>query len=290
MPKNKQIKSRKTRAIIFSIAGLFIILGIAVWITGGWRWDMLGNKVILERANHPFAYALYLILAGIIFTKDRLGFRALCDRTARKPIGAIIAVLAGFLIFLLTAHFIAPHNHPLWNLDTQIDLGTYYHSILLFAGGMFILTIYDFEKSAKKKAPWGWFPILAVFWGISIDELISFHNGIPSYLEKTGLYSGIGDSNLPEWPILLAPVAICFAIYFVLFAKSRLSGNRSLIVLGAIALAIWVFAFSAEMLLAVEMNHKLQVGIEEGAELVGSSMFLILFILYYRKEKKSRIS
>ncbi len=267
-----------------------ILLGITIWITGGWRWELLGNEVILERANHPFAYALYLILAGIIFTKDRLGFRALCDRTARKPIGIIIAVLAGLLIFLLAAHFIAPHNHPLWNLDTQIDLGTYYHSILLFAGGIFILTIYDLEKSAKRKAPWGWFPILAVFWGISIDELISFHNGIPSYLEKTGLYSGIGESNLPEWPILLAPVAIMFAIYFVLFAKSRLSGNRSLIVLGGFALLIWIFAFSAEMLLALEMNHKLQVGIEEGAELVGSSMFLILFIVYYRRAKEKRLT
>jgi len=282
-----QTKSQKTRAAILSISGVMVILGIAVWITGGWRWELLGNKVILERANHPFAYALYLILAGIIFTKDRLGFRALCDRTARKPISIIIAVLAGLLIFLLAAHFIAPHNHPLWNLDTQIDLGTYYHSILLFAGGIFILTIYDFEKASKKKAVWGWIPILAVFWGISIDELISFHNGIPSYLEKTGLYSGIGESNLPEWPILLAPVAILFAIYFVLFAKSRLSGNRSLIVLGGFALVIWIFAFSAEMLLALEMNHKLQVGIEEGAELVGSSMFVILFIVYYRRAKES---
>lgn len=287
MSEIKSKSSQKTRAVIFSIAGLLILLGIAVWITGGWRWNLLGNKVILERANHPFAYALYLILAGIIFTKDRLGFRALCDKTARKPIGVIIAVLAGLTVFFLAAHFIAPHNHPLWNLDVQTDLGTYYHSILLFAGGMFILTIYDFEKASKKKAVWGWIPILAVFWGISIDELISFHNGIPSYLEKTGLYSGIGDSNLPEWPILLAPIAICFAIYFVLFAKSRLSGNRSLIVLGASALVIWVFAFSAEMLLATSMNHKIQVGIEEGAELIGSSMFTLLFILYYRKAKKN---
>ena len=282
-----QIKSSKTRAVIFSVAGLMILLGITIWITGGCRWEMLGTKVILERANHPFAYALYLILAGIIFTKDRLGFRALCDRTAGKSIGRITAILAFFTAFFMTTHFIAPHNHPLWNLDTQIDLGTYYHSILLFAGGMFILTIYDFEKAAQKKAVWGWIPILAVFWGISIDELISFHNGIPSYLEKTGLYSGIGESNLPEWPILLAPVAILFAIYFVLFAKSRLSGNRSLIVLGGFALVIWIFAFSAEMLLALEMNHKLQVGIEEGAELVGTSMFLLLFIVYYRRAKES---
>ncbi len=285
MPKNRQIKSRKTRAVIFSIAGLFIILGIAVWITGGWRWDMLGNKVILERANHPFAYALYLILAGIIFTKDRLGFRALCERIGNKPIGVIIAVLAGLTVFLLAAHFIAPHNHPLWNLDVQTDLGTYYHSILLFAGGMFVLSIYDFEKSAKKKAVWGWIPILAVFWGISIDELISFHNGIPRYLEKTGLYSGIGDSNLPEWPILLAPIAIIVVIYFVAFARSRLSENKNLLILGSLALVIWVFAFSAEMFLATSMNHKLQVGIEEGAELIGSSMFTLFFIKYFRKIK-----
>jgi hypothetical protein len=285
VPKNRQIKSRKTRAVIFSIAGLFIILGIAVWITGGWRWEILGNRVILERANHPFAYALYLILAGIIFTKDRLGFRALCERTANKPIGVIIAVLAGLTVFLLAAHFIAPHNHPLWNLDVQTDLGTYYHSILLFAGGMFVLSIYDFEKSAKKKAVWGWIPILAVFWGISIDELISFHNGIPRYLEKTGLYSGIGDSNLPEWPILLAPIAIIVVIYFVAFARSRLSENKNLLILGSLALVIWVFAFSAEMFLATSMNHKLQVGIEEGAELIGSSMFTLLFIKYFRKIK-----
>jgi len=285
VPKNRQIKSRKTRAVIFSIAGLFIILGIAVWITGGWRWDMLGNKVILERANHPFAYALYLILAGIIFTKDRLGFRALCERIGNKPIGVIIAVLAGLTVFLLAAHFIAPHNHPLWNLDVQTDLGTYYHSILLFAGGMFVLSIYDFEKSAKKKAVWGWIPILAVFWGISIDELISFHNGIPRYLEKTGLYSGIGDSNLPEWPILLAPIAIIVVIYFVAFARSRLSENKNLLILGSLALVIWVFAFSAEMFLATSMNHKLQVGIEEGAELIGSSMFTLFFIKYFRKIK-----
>jgi len=266
------------------IAGALFIFGVVVWITGGFVANPFGIRIVVERANHPFAYMLWTLFFGMIFSKDRLGLTDICSRIGSKRSTSVVITLIAAIAFFELCHFIAPEANLFWNLDSESGLATYYHSFLLFVNGMCILSIFDRERSAGKKGALLWIPILILFWGLSIDELVGFHNGVPRYLEKIGLYHGSIGSGIPEWPVLLAPVAIAFVIYLFIFIWKRLWGKGHLFALCSIAVVIWVFAYSAEMLLATSLNHQIQVGLEEGAELLGTSLMLIVFLFYCGKE------
>ncbi len=279
----------KKHPIVSSIAGALFIFGVVVWITGGFDASPFGIRIVVERANHPFAYMLWVLLFGMIFSKDRLGFTDICSRIGSKKPSSVIPILVAAIVIFELCHFIAPEANLFWNLDSESGLATYYHSFLLFANGVCILSIFDRERSTEKKGAFWWTPILILFWGLSIDELVGFHNGVPRYLQKIGLYEGSIGNGIPEWPILLAPVAIAVVIYFLIFIWKRFRGKGYLIALCFTAVAIWVLAYSAEMLLATSLNHQIQVGLEEGAELLGTSLMLIVFLFFSQKKPPFKV-
>ncbi|HHS50376.1 MAG TPA: hypothetical protein ENN07_04595 [candidate division Zixibacteria bacterium] len=167
-------------------------------------------------------------------------------------------------------------------MDVGTDLGTAYHSLLLFLTGGLVLLIYDFER-AHKEPSFGWIPVLAVFWGISIDELAELHNNAPEFLESLGLAGRVQTLSIPRWPIVLAPIAIVVVVYFTIFFIKKFKRMPRLFQLSVCASVIWFIAFWMEMLMATSMPHKLQVGIEEGLEKLGTSMFFVIFLSYYRR-------
>ncbi|HHS51059.1 MAG TPA: hypothetical protein ENN07_08095 [candidate division Zixibacteria bacterium] len=270
--------------VLYTLAGVFVLFGVFVLITGGWTFEIFRQPASLTRANHPFSWALYLILAGVIFTDGRLGFSRLVDRVAELRPRKVFLYLMIIIALLEIAHFAFGLKSKLWHLDSQVDFGTYYHCILLFFTGTVLLKMMDAERERGIRKTWGWIPVMIVFFGISIDELISFHNGIPGHLKDLGILPRDADFGVPKWPILLAPLALAVVIYFFAFLWKRLKKHPPLNKLLVAAIVIWVLAYASELLLATGMNHLLQVGLEEGLEKLGSSMFLVIFLDYYRRE------
>ncbi len=273
----------KNHPIIATIALLLLLLGLAVWITGGFRTEIFGAPLILERPNHPFAYMFMILMIGVLFTRDHLALDTFRRKTRSVRLLTFEIALLVLIIIFEIGHFIAYDYSSFWNMDSERDLATYYHTALLFFNGMLIFTIYLSEKRNTGKSEFGWLPILALFWGLTIDELVGFHNGIPRYLESLGLIESGGDSTIPLWPIFLAPLAIAVVIYLAIFFWKRFRGKRRLLVAFLVAMGIWGLAYGAEMLLATSMKHRTQVGLEEGAELLGTSLMAIVFMLFSRE-------
>jgi len=284
----KKENSISAHSWIYSISGLLVVFGLIIWITGGFTFELLGNRVSVQMANHPFSYAIWVLIAGLVFTKDRLGFPNLFDKIQAFKTSQILFVLLSITAFFELGHFIAPLNSAFWNLDSESGLATYYQSAMLFSTGACVFMLYQKERLEGIPKPSGWLPILVVFWGLAIDELVAFHNGMPKYLSKLGLYSGGGSTNFPMWVVFLAPLALAVVIYLISFILKRFKGKKGLLLLSLLALVVWVLAYLSELLLVTSLNHQLQVGIEEGAELLGTSLFFCVFAGYKSNYAKAR--
>ncbi len=227
-----------------------------------------------RKLNNPLAGLLVsLLLLAAVNPTRRDHWTAGLWRAFVSPLWpwamAALIALEGFLLHI----HLGTHNHPLWDLDFERGVGTYLSTLLLFALAWAAFGVREFNQAMTEADRRGWTVIAALFLYLSMDECIGVHDEIGDW--ATGLFQNSPAFHwMHEWLWFYAPF-IALASGFLLVFFWRATGGRA---------RFWVFAglFMWFAAIAFEATNradyipwKLSVGLEETAEMLGSTLLLI---------------
>lgn len=244
----------------------------------------------MTRPNYPFAYGLGMMMIGVGLSKNWRLSGSVSARLVRLSFWERL-VLFLIPIALLQALFYLLPNNEFWNLDSEGDVGTFYSAVALFFAGLIVYDIFRLEKGMGATRREAWLPILFLFWGLSIDELVSAHNATVHFLRQLGLFGEISQHSerYEQWPwvIFLSPFAIAVIFYMKRFFTDRFHHCRRSFILSGIGLVVWINAYLFEIMVATSFPRKLQGGIEEGSELLGTTLFGLAFLEFFAYTARS---
>ena len=221
----------------------------------------------------------------------------------RKHIATTIAVLAAVNLIILLAMYL--HRTGALGSDWRVDMvagefnlagenkfSVWYSSMLLLlvslgALGCFALELQQRQEMRERVLSYGWALVALLFVGLSLDELGSIHERIPSlpgmYSPAAGLHGWVG--------VLIVPIALV-GLFVVAFATLRVRQSPA---------AFWLMLLGLFLFLSVPIQEHLEVAaklaadprqgsgrpaasavLEEGTEIFGSLCFLASTLLYLR--------
>jgi hypothetical protein len=180
-----------------------------------------------------------------------------------------------------------PRGFGQLDLELEGNFAAWYSSALLLMAGSAAFMI-AFGPPIVRDRPRLHFPVWMAggfaFVGLAIDEMLEFH-------ERLGVwYSGrYGDSRwlspglygVFDWLVVLLPGIVVFVASAYLVIRSWLSVHRVSRNAAAWALACWIGTLCSEFIQAqlfrVNIVHSVEGAIEEGFEIIGSTLFFFAF-------------
>lgn len=209
-------------------------------------------------------------------------------------------------VIFIVLHLLVGQKFDIINLDQEGNLTAWYSSAKLLALSALCLMIWSTERLLKATKQWKltvlWLLVAAVFLGLSMDETASIHERLARFVMQES-YVGLdiretvldGDSTKDSfaWVLILLPVIVTVAVFFLIFFYSRLYRNRTGYVPALIALTMFLIAVGMEATVyftpsmadwdsSMLAKYKLGIAMEETAEIMGSTLFLIAFWRYWR--------
>ena len=280
IPKFSKKRNIGFRFIMYILAGVAFTITLIVAITSGGLFTILGIPISITRTRRPFVYGLVALMIECITSIHRNPLYTAQSYLSRQKIMNILILLLIPIFILQFGYFLTPEDNVFWDLDEEDGIGTYYAGFLLFIVGSIIYNIYCIEKRKTESKVNGWLPILILFWAISVEELLAIHGRIPDYLNDIGLFS----FSMPRWywVFFLAPFAVIIIVFMAKFFFQKFRKYKNVLLLAVISLALWIVAYFSEMLMGTNLNSQIQISIEEGVELLGTSFFGLTFLLYLR--------
>ncbi len=227
-----------------------------------------------RKLNNPLAGLLVSLLAlAAVNPARRDRWTAALARAFASPLWpwamAALIALEGFLLHI----HLKTHNHPLWDLDFERGVGTYLSTLLLFALAWAAISVRLLGRAATEADRRGWTALAALFLYLSMDECIGVHDEISDW--ATGLFQGSQAFHwMHEWLWFYAPFIALAAGYLLVFFWRATSGRARLWVLAGLFLWFAAIAFEATNR-ADYIPWKLSVGLEEAAEMLGTTLLLI---------------
>ncbi|UCD74832.1 MAG: hypothetical protein JSV91_13725 [Phycisphaerales bacterium] len=182
------------------------------------------------------------------------------------------------------------------SLRDEGTLATWYSSALLLAAGFVALlnARYVAPNSAKPRTQTiGWAILALVLIGLSADEICQVHEWIGGALNRQlAVSAGTAESKpLPAstaWLLALCPVIAGVAVFMLLFFWRGLGQCRASRRLAFLGLACWVAVIVAEFVegraSSAGADRGFQPAIEEGMEIIGTTLLLIAFTRFFRAE------
>lgn len=230
----------------------------------------------------------------------------------RRTVIAVFAAIITMDIVLVALHLLIGETFDIINLDQEGNLTAWYSSskLLILAALCFMVWSTERVVLAGKKQ-WRltilWLLVAAVFLGLSMDETASIHERLARFVMQES-YVGLdiresvldGDSTKDSfaWVLILSPVILIVSVFFLVFFYSRLFATRTGYVPALIALTMFLIAVGMEATVYFTPSmsewdanmlskYKFGIALEETAEMMGSTLFLLAFWRYWRFLKES---
>jgi hypothetical protein len=146
-----------------------------------------------------------------------------------------------------------------------------------------------------------WIAAACVFLALSIDETAQIHervgvvfsffaNRIPYLSDENRVFVLLPYRDAGGWVLLLLPFIVAFVAVIITVSRTWLAFNPRSRALALAAVACWVGVIIAELVEAQQvrlgMARSLQGAVEEGLEIVGSTLFLASFTGYLKATGK----
>ena len=273
------------------IVMLIIIIRVRIW--PDFPLPALGNRL-----NNPFMFFLILlILRGWVSSAFREKQLALIKRiTTEEPIRIYFF---SFLIMMQVGLEIMWFKYPadlFWSLNAEKGYGTLFTTAQLFILGIVVLitarTDYGNDATWSNKLPW--FLVAFVYFFIGVDDCLGIHENFINIGRKLALESVVFHF-VHEWLWFYAPMIVVVVVFLARFFLQRFSYSSKIMRTMFVALALWIMVLVLEGLAKSVVDpvsydyDRLLIGIEEGFEMLGATLFMIGFSAHLKNlQEKSR--
>ena len=213
----------------------------------------------------------------------------------------VLRVLLSIIVFLVFAALVGTffkyslgHSHiyglvPLFDLDKETNIPTFYSSAALMLGAILLCLISYIEKG--RGSAWRyWFGLMCIFVFLSLDEFIQIHERFGQPMREVFNTSGY---LLFAWVIPYFIVGLVLLITYARFLFRLPRRITWLILLSGmiyISGAIGVEMISASISdkgLRDSLSYALITTIEEALEMFGIALFIYTLLIYIREHMVS---
>ena len=183
-----------------------------------------------------------------------------------------------------------------WNLNAEKGYGTLFATAQLFILGMVVLI--TARADYGENAPWSeklpWFMVAFVYFFIGLDDCVGIHENFIAIGGKLALDS-VAFHFIHEWLWFYGPVAVVVVIFFARFFLKRFSYSPKVMGTMFVALTLWIGVLILEGLSKKVVDPlsydytRILIGIEEGFEMLGATLFIIGFSKHLKNlQEKSK--
>lgn len=239
-----------------------------------------------RRLNNPLAGLLVaLFLLGWVNPKiKKTSFEFLRTLITEIPRGYyFFGLLILVQIFLEGMHLTFPAK-SYWDLNIEKGYATFFSTIQLYILGLAVLTISNERMNDLNPIPkfYEWNLVAFLFMYLSLDECIGIHDKVNvEAINFLPHWEGLDSVFLWLW--VYAPMILAAVIFLMRFFI-RASKNNPKVRLAFLAgLSSWVAALVLEGIArSSSFPRYLLIAIEEGAEMVGTTLLLLGFAIYLK--------
>ena len=245
-----------------------------------------------SRMNNPFAgFLIALFLLGLVNPRFREKWteRLHASLTQTPTRVWVFAGLVGIEILLLAFSFIFPDNQK-WDLNKEQGYGTLFATFQLFFLGVFVLILPGQDKDASPKQVWPWYFVASLYLYLGLDDCIGIHENFIIWFQ--GMAPDASAFHfIHEWLWVYAPFILIVVVFLAMFFLKKFRKDPGVIALMFLGLTLWVSVIVMEGLAKNIVDPhgfeagRLLVGIEEGAEMLGATLFLLGFSQYARNSR-----
>lgn len=197
----------------------------------------------------------------------------------------ILTSIGGLIMKYLLGHPTVKGLVPLFDLNREGNIPTFYSALLLFFAALIILFISILSRKQKSRYTSRWTFLSFVFLYLAFDEGCSFHEKLVPYVMNLlgNAYTGIGFDG---WVIPYSAGILLLALYLMRFwlhlpRKTRLLFLMAAVVYiaGAIGTEL-VDGYLSELYGFENLTVQLVTNIEESLELAGVIVFIKALLEY----------
>ena len=198
-------------------------------------------------------------------------------------------------IVLQIMWFAYPLNF-LWNLNAEQGYGTQFSVIQLYLLGLTVLMTAwaDCGKDASWKEKLPWYLVASVYFFIGLDDCVGIHENL-IFWGRNLIPESTTFHFIHEWLWFYGPVALVVVVFLSRFFLMKFLYSPGIIVTMFVALMFWISVLLLEGLakniidpMGVDYG-RLLIGIEEGSEMIGATLFMLGFSKHLKNlhEKQS---
>ena len=267
------------------IAMLVIFIHARVW--ADFPFPQLGSRL-----NNPFMFLIILlVLRGWINLEFRENILGLIKRvTTEEPARIYFFSLLISIQIGLQVMWYLNLSDLYWSLNAEKGYGTLFAAAQLFILGVVVLFAAraDYGNSAnwKDKAPW--FLVAFIYIFIGVDDLLGIHENFMIFGRTLALESVVFHF-VHEWLWFYAPIIMVVVIFLARFFLKRFIYSPKIMGMMFVALTLWIGVLVLEGLAKTVVEDtqrfdyvRLLIGIEEGFEMFGATLFMMGFSRHYK--------
>ena len=181
-----------------------------------------------------------------------------------------------------------------WSLSAEKSYGTLFATAQLFILGVVVLFTaradYGHDASWSNKLPW--FLVAFVYFFIGLDDCIGIHENFIN-IGRTLAIESMVFHFVHEWLWFYAPMIVVVVVFLARFFLQRFIYYPKIMGMMFVALALWIGVLVLEGLAksVVEDTQRydfvrLLIGVEEGFEMLGATLFIWGFSRHYKNLQK----
>lgn len=192
----------------------------------------------------------------------------------------LFGVLLGIEAFLQIMWFLYPEDF-LWNLNAEMGYGTHFSTVQLFLLGLIVLIVAQEPtlKLGEEKSRWPWYAVAGLFFYLALDDCVGIHENFIKWFQKTSPDAAVFHL-IHEWLWFYGPFILAAVVFLARFFLKQFKAEPVVKLFLFAALFLWVSVIVWEGLAKNVVDplgldySRLLIGIEEGSEMVGATLFL----------------
>lgn len=271
---------------------IFLVAFIAAVSTNGFVWNI---QISVRRILTPVSWMGLLIYLKYVISpewREKIDGYFFYVLEKKRRLVTLTGVLGLIVILFGLMNGLFP-NTQLWDLDSEKSLATVYSGFLLMMTGWIAAFIFYQEKKIPIRSSWLWIPFIFIFMYLALDEVTSIHENLGSGKQVEKIY---GSQPIPklEWLQLYIPFIVAAVGFFIYFAIRKFRRHTKASIVLALAISCYIIAIGCEagMLLhnfrGTSIYH-LEVVLEESAEMLGTLLFMLSFMLYAKRLERRKV-
>jgi len=279
-------ESKKLDLIFKLLIGIDLVAMLIIFIHAR-IWPDFPVPHIGNRLNNPFMFFLILLISrGWVNSDFRAKQLSLIERiTTEEPIRIYFF---SFLLMVQVGLEIMWFKYPedlFWSLNAEKGYGTLFSTAQLFLLGSVVLITAraDYGDGASRSNKLPWFLVAFVYFFIGLDDCIGIHENFINIGRTLALESMVFHF-VHEWLWFYAPMIVVVVVFLARFFLQRFFYSPKILGTMFVALTLWIGVLVLEGLAKTVVEDtqrydyvRLLIGIEEGFEMLGATLFIIGF-------------